>query len=69
MHSDVCNSSLVPRLNVMVTVVIILETSSNGLYTFKRPSGPQYSTLASLRMLQPQAFGSLKMCRDVGISR
>ena len=26
------------------------------------------STLASLEMLQPQAFGSLKMRRDLGLS-
>ena len=25
-------------------------------------------TLASLGMLQPQAFGSRKMCRDLGLS-
>ena len=37
-----CNSSLVPRPNVMLTVAIVipnlLEASSNGLYAFK-PSG------------------------------
>ena len=56
----------------MVTVAIIilnqLETLSNA-WSLRFLSDPQALsiTLASLGMLRPQAFGSLKMRRDLGV--
>ena len=39
------------------------------VYTLLRDPQALSSTLVSLRMLQPQAFGSLKMHRDLGQAR
>ena len=56
----------------MVTVAIYnilnqLETSSNGSLRFLRDPQALSSTLASLGMLQPRAFGSLKPRRVLGL--
>ena len=65
-----CNSSLVPRINVMVTVSIYSKSVRDlvqwSLHFLREPQALS-STLASLGMLQPRAFGSLKTRRDLGL--
>ena len=62
-----CNSSLVPRSNTLVMVAELVRDLVQWSLCFLRDPQALSSTLASLGMLQPRVFGSLKMCRDLGL--